>query len=134
MVPIHFDAARSQDLVGKIASGEGIGGYRTANEMLNLAGALAFAAMTHGPKFTGEADQLAGATTEYREFKDEQFMAEIHAAIDFYGTLHMAVNDDTYPEQFEPVIAAFLSIKGDGERKVRVRLASAWGCSTPYQP
>jgi hypothetical protein len=117
MYPIKFNKARAEELVAMIGSGNDIaapaGGWN-CEAMLQLAGTLLFAAMSHGrPAMDSEPfAELASAngTTTTHSLSDD-----LHMAVDFYSDLTMMVCGDTYDERFQPELLAV--VMRDGEER-----------------
>lgn len=115
-IGINFRKERAEQFLDCIEKGKPIENVRTVDDMLALAGACFFVAMSHGPIAKSEID-WAKVPKEHREARDVQLFAEIHAAIEFYGQLTMLVKDDEYDAAFEPQVrAAMMSEKTDGEQ------------------
>lgn len=113
MYPIVFNKARAEQLVERIGEGQDIpapaGGWNS-DQLLQVAGALFFAAMSHGPPPTDKTmENRAGGNgdTATRSLSDD-----LHTAIDFYSDLTMMVCGGTYDERFEPELQAVVVREG----------------------
>jgi hypothetical protein len=113
MYPIVFNKARAEQLVVRIGEGQDIpapaGGWNS-DQLLQVAGALFFAAMSHGPSAIDKSieDRTSGnGDTATRTLSDD-----LHMAIDFYSDLTMMVCGGTYDERFEPELQAVVMREG----------------------
>ncbi len=113
MYPIVFNKARAEQLVERIGEGQDIpapaGGWNS-DQLLQVAGALFFAAMSHGPPVIDKAIEnrdSGNGDTATRTLSDD-----LHTAIDFYSDLTMMVCGGTYDERFEPELQAVVVREG----------------------
>jgi hypothetical protein len=113
MYPIVFNKARAEQLVAQIGEGRDIpapaGGWNS-DQLLQVAGALFFAAMAHGPPAIDKdiANRASGnGDTATRTLSDD-----LHTAIDFYSDLTMMFCGGTYDERFEPELQAVFVREG----------------------
>jgi hypothetical protein len=118
MYPIVFNKARAEELLAIIGEGKDIpapaGGWN-CDQMLQVAGALLFAAMSHGPVDTSKVKQSsANGDTSTQSLSDD-----LHMAIDFYSDLTMMVCGETYDRRFEPELTAVVMRDGN-ERGFKV--------------
>jgi hypothetical protein len=122
MIAIRFDKRRAEYLLDCLRTGKPIApsdpsrGW-TQFDMLALAGACHFAAMSRGPALhaTGVAplDQLP---PEHREAAEENWDADLHGAIGWYSQVTMLVADGEYDQHFEPQHEAFVEVRGEARR------------------
>jgi hypothetical protein len=119
-IGIEFDKEKAQRRLDAIARGQplqpGPTGW-TVHEMLEAAGALFFAALSHGPALRNGVDR-PDAPKEHLEMDENLLFRDLHAALEFYGQLTMFVQDDRYDEQFEPRMRAVVAADGDGGESV----------------
>ncbi len=112
-VGINFSKPKAEYLLGCLADGSPIEGIRTMDDMLVLAGACFFVAMSHGPIRLRDVP-WSELPTERREAGEEQFFADLHAAVDFYSHLTMLVRDGIYDRSFALDVKALVSGSGEG--------------------
>lgn len=130
MDAIDFRKERAEYLLDCIATGKPIkptddSGW-TRHDLVGLAGACYFAALSHGPMgyvaALGDTEKAQKALDylhdEHREAVDEAWQNDLHAAIGFYGHLTMLVADGGYDAQYEPHLTAAVSLTGEIERKL----------------
>jgi hypothetical protein len=119
MYPIAFDKARAQELLAIIGEGNDIpapaGGW-SCDQMLQVAGALLFAAMSHGPV---EKSPLKDQPATNGSTSTQSLSDDLHMAIDFYSDLTMMVCGETYDQRFEPELTAVVMRDG-AERGFKV--------------
>jgi hypothetical protein len=118
MIAIRFEKTRAEHYLDSLQNGLAIqppdGPGWTVHEMLALAGACYFAAMSHGPPLQKNTDSLHH---EHREMVEEEFYGDLHAAIEFNSQLSMMVKDGDYDAQCGPVCTALVENR-DGQHKV----------------
>lgn len=103
MIMVKFDKERAQQFIEAIQNGEPIkpaGNGWSGNDMLALAGACYFGAMSQGPQSFWLRDIPANLPDEYREANEETFCNDLAAAIEYYGHLTMLVQDGEYDDSF----------------------------------
>lgn len=119
---VKFNKDRAQNLLKSFHTGTPINpptdGW-TGNDLLALAGACYFAAMSHGPESFWCRDISASLRPEYREAEEFAFFDSLHAAIEYYGQLTGLVQDGQYDEGFDPDVRAMVRKEGDSEIIVR---------------
>ena len=112
MYPIVFNKARAQELLATIGEGRDIsaptGGWN-CDQMLQVAGALLFAAMSHGPV---EKNEARNPSTTNGDTPTQSLSDDLHMAIDFYSDLTMMVCGETYDRRFEPELTAVVMRDG----------------------
>ena len=113
MYPIAFNKSRAEQLIARIGEGQDIpapaGGWNS-DQLLQVAGAFFFAAMSHGPPAidkSAENRASGNGDTATRTLSDD-----LHVAIDFYSDLTMMVCGGTYDERFEPELQAVVVREG----------------------
>jgi hypothetical protein len=113
MYPIVFNKHRAEELVARIGEGKDIaapaGGWNS-DELLQVAGALFFAAMSHGPPAIDKERHLSSGNGDVatRSLADD-----LHMAIDFYSDLTMMVCGGSYDQRFEPELQAVVIREGE---------------------
>ncbi len=131
MQVIDFRKERAEQLIRCLESGEpippAVAGQWSKDDMLSVAGALMFGAMTHGP--SNLVDVLGGTDAacayinslhgEHREATEEQCFNDITAAIEAYSQLVMSVKDGHYDESCEPHCLAEATQSGTMERSLK---------------
>jgi hypothetical protein len=119
MYPIVFNKARAEELLAIIGEGKDIpapaGGWN-CDQMLQVAGALLFAAMSHGPVDKSRVDKPSSANGDT---STQSLSDDLHMAIDFYSDLTMMVCGETYDRRFEPELTAVVMRDGN-ERGFKV--------------
>jgi hypothetical protein len=114
MYPIRFNKSRAEQLVGQIAAGRDIaapaGGW-SCDAMLQVAGTLIFAAMSHGRPAL-ESEQIAEMASDNGDTTTQTLSDDLHMAVDFYSDLTMMVCGDTYDERFQPELLAVVMRDG----------------------
>jgi hypothetical protein len=127
MIAIHFDKEKAQQYLRSIKTGTAVekpspdmqgsapAGW-TGNDLLALAGACFTVAMSQGPHFYAPK-ALESLPKERSEAIEETFMADLRAAVQYYGQLTMQVLDGDYDQEFEPTLTAALRVE-DGEINV----------------
>ena len=115
MYPIVFDKSRAEQLVTTIGEGKDIpapaGGWNS-DQLLQVAGTLFFAAMSHGPP-TIDKDRLGDLASENGNVTTRTLSDDLHMAIDFYSDLTMMVCGGTYDSRFEPELQAVVVQEGE---------------------
>src|SRR5689334_4966595 len=87
---VKFNKARAEYLVRCLSSGTPINPEQdgwSGNDMLALAGACLFGAMSQGPRSFWAQDIPKNLSAERRQAKEATFFNDLHAAIEFYGHL-----------------------------------------------
>lgn len=116
-IPIKFSKERAEEFLEAIKEGRpflpGPLGWSAA-DMLQLAGACRFAAMSHGPQAFGKEDPRL-MHREHSEASSEQFLDDLTAAIEWCAEATRAVEDGEYAERFEEEHGVFVQLR-DGEK------------------
>jgi hypothetical protein len=79
--------------------------------MLQVAGALLFAAMSHGPAAVDKNQAMKKSSTN-GDTPTQSLSDDLHMAIDFYSDLTMMVCGETYDNRFESELAAVVMRDG----------------------
>lgn len=116
MIGVNFNKERAEYLLDCLKHGKPIRPEQnawTGFDMLALAGACYFCAMSQGPAMYRNAafDKLP---QERREAVEQTFLNDLFAAIAFYSELTMVVADNRYDEQFEPDVMAVVATEDTG--------------------
>jgi hypothetical protein len=112
MYPIVFNKARAEELLAIIGEGKDIPAPAVGwncDQMLQVAGALLFAAMSHGPVDKNQAKKPSSANGDT---STQSLSDDLHMAIDFYSDLTMMVCGETYDRRFEPELTAVVMRDG----------------------
>ena len=113
MYPIVFNKSRAEELVARIGEGGDIpaprGGWNS-DQLLQVAGALFFAAMSHGPPAIDKS--FENRPSENGDSATRNLSEDLHMAIDFYSDLTMMVCGGTYDERFDPELQAVVVREG----------------------
>ncbi len=114
-VAIRFDKAKAEHLLDALATGKPIEGIRSIDDILALAGACFFTALSR----SSTSFERSGLTDEGEESEttETSFVADLHAAIEYYGQLTMLVAAGDYDQCFEPFHQAIVAVE-DGEKTV----------------
>lgn len=121
-IMVKFNKAHAQYLLQCLAAGTPIQPEHegwTGNDMLALAGACFFGALSQGPASFWCRDIPENLQPEYREAEEASFFNDLHAAVEFYGHLTMLVQDGGYDEGYEPHINALVTQEGDVHKSVQ---------------
>ena len=123
MYPIHFRKERAEYLLDCLATGKPIVPSQslgwTIDDMMALAGACHFAAMSHGPCVSkAKRIDITKLPKEYQEATEMTFVSDLRAAVEFYSQLTMLVKDGEYDSHFEPYMVAVVTQTGDVRNSV----------------
>ena len=119
---VKFNKARAQHLLNCLAAGTPIEPEHegwNGNDMLVLAGACFFGALSEGPESFWCPDIPKTQHPEYREAEEASFSNHLHAAVQCYGHLTMLVLDRAYDEGYEANVKALVAQEGDVHKTVR---------------
>jgi hypothetical protein len=103
MYPIRFSKPRAEELISAIGQGRPLPAPAAGwdcDEMLQAAGGLFFAALSHGPRTTDQ-NPNANVPSENGDTATHALNHDLHMAIDFYSDLTMMVCGGSYDERFE---------------------------------
>jgi hypothetical protein len=121
-IMVKFNKSRAQYLLKCLASGTPIQPEREGwrgNDMLALAGACFFGAMSQGPAAFWPHNIPKNLPPEYREAEEATFFNDLHAAVEFYGHLTMQVQDETYDNGYDPHVMALVTQEGDVHKSIQ---------------
>jgi len=110
-IAIHFDKAKAERLLDCIAKGKPIPAVSGVDDILALGGACFFLALSRGHEVQQAADELEVA--EAPESEKDNFVPEIHAALEYYGQLMLLVANGEYVDHFGPKHTAVVYIDDD---------------------
>jgi hypothetical protein len=111
-IPIVFEKSSAQKLITAIARGDDIPGVNNVNDMLALAGACYFAAMSRAPMLHKELARMQHP--EPQEASEEKFFEDLQAAIGFYGQLYRLLKDKRFDAHFCDTVRAVVWRDTDG--------------------
>jgi len=119
---VQFNKARAQYLLQCLAAGTPIQPANegwTGNDMLALAGACFFGALSQGPASFWCRDIPENLHPEYQEAEEGVFFNDLHAAVEFYGHLTRLVKDGDYDYGHDPEVKALVTQEGDVQKSVQ---------------
>jgi hypothetical protein len=99
-IAIRFDKAKAERLIDSLTNGKAIDATRDVDDVLALAGACFFMAMSQAPALL-KAVNWERLGRKPNENEEDTFFADLHAAIEYYGQLTMLVAAGQYDEEFE---------------------------------
>jgi hypothetical protein len=114
MYPIVFNKARAEELITMIGQGRNIAAPAAGwncDEILQVAGALLFAATAHGPPAMDKSC-FANVMSTNGESTAQSLNDDLHMAIDFYADLTMMVCGGSYDQRFQPELLAVVMRDG----------------------
>ena len=120
-IAVKFNKQKAQYYLECLKNGRAIApgdGNWTGNEMLAVAGACFFGAMSQGTQSFWLKELPDTMHAEHREAAEEKFDHDLHAAVAFYGQLTKLVEYESFDEQFAPEVMALVSQQGDTELSV----------------
>ncbi len=112
-VSIRFEKAKVEHFLSALANGKPIEGVKSADDVLALAGACFFSALSRSSSIEqrGDDDESDEPRTE------DAFIADLHAAVEYYAQLSMLLATGDYDQAFEPYHQAIVAVEG-GEKTV----------------
>lgn len=122
MITIKFSKARAQEFIQALARGNPIlapDQKWTGNDMLALAGACFFAAMSHGPSSFYGTESAHPLKPKDQKAIEDTFFNDLHGAVEFYAHLTQLVRDGLYDEQYEPEVRALVTQQGNVTKTIR---------------
>lgn len=122
-IPVQFNKARSANVLECLKSGLPITPEEsnwTGNDLLAVAGACLFAAMSHGPGSWANREIPETMHPEYAEALSYSFQNGLHGAIEFYCQLASLVADDKFDQHYEDKVLALADMGGDIKWKASV--------------
>jgi hypothetical protein len=106
---VDFKKERALEILSAIKRGAAIpappSGDWNRHEMLQVAGAMYFAAWSHGP-VNSDLARIGKLPTERSEAPEDTVAQDVHDAIEFCGQLTLMIEDGEYDRQFEPRLQA----------------------------
>jgi hypothetical protein len=129
MYPVFVDKEFAESVLRSIGADQPIAprGQWNVRDMVFVAGALRFAAMSHGPVHfvdDGGKPRLAtveesqGLSDEYQEALEDRFADDLSLAIEVASSMALAVKAGTYDDEFEPHCIAIVGTE-DGKKTVQ---------------
>ena len=118
-IAINFDKAKAERLVEAFNSKKAIDTPRDVDDILALAGACFFMAMSQAPALHKGVDWSRVGHVEEDEDQDT-FFADLHAAIEYYGQLMMLVAAGEYDDSFDPRHKAIVMMQDDRKTVIPV--------------
>jgi hypothetical protein len=119
-ITINFDKVKAERMVDCLSKGKPIGGILGVDDILGLAGACFFMAMSQAPALHQAVDWERLAP-DARESTEDSFFADLHAAIEYYGQLTMLVAAGEYDDQFERLHQAIVMVENDRKTVIPVK-------------
>lgn len=121
-IMVKFNKARAQYLLKCLAAGNPIRPEQegwSGNDMLALAGACYFGALSQGPASFWCRDIPANLHPEYQEAEEATFFNDLHATVEFYGHLTMLVQDEAYDAGYDANAMALVTQEGNVHKTVQ---------------
>jgi hypothetical protein len=110
-IAIHFDKAKAERWLDCLAKGKPVPAVNGVDDLLALSGACFFLALSRGDELQKAADDLE--VPEAPESEKDNFVPEIHAAVEYYGQLMLLVANDEYDDHFSAKHRAVIYIDDD---------------------
>jgi hypothetical protein len=110
-IAIHFDKAMAERLLDSLTKGKPIPPVSSVDDILALGGACFFLLLSRGPELQQAADELD--VPEAPESEKDNFVPEIHAAVEYYGQLMLLIANGEYAAHFGPKHQAVVYIDDD---------------------
>ncbi|MCH7540679.1 MAG: hypothetical protein IH999_09840 [Proteobacteria bacterium] len=121
-IAVKFEKPRAQYYLDCLANGQAIAPIEdgwTGNDMLALAGACFFGALSQGPASFWLKEVPEDKHPEYKEADDESFDNDLHAAIAFYAQLTMLVAHREFDDSYAPNVMVLVTQEGDVKRTLQ---------------
>lgn len=118
-IAINFDKAKAERLVEALNNKKPLDTPRDVDDILALAGACFFMAMSQAPALHKAVDWSRVGHDESDENQDT-FFADLHAAIEYYGQLTMLVAAGEYDDSFDPQHKAIVMMQHDRKTVIPV--------------
>jgi hypothetical protein len=119
-IPVHFHKSRAEHILDCLNNRKPIeappAGW-SGQEMLALAGACLFGALSQGP-LSWYFKDVRQEHKEHREATWETLQDDLLAGIQWHAEATMRVEDGKYDERFDPTHKAFVGKKADGQLAV----------------
>jgi hypothetical protein len=118
-IAINFDKAKAERLLESLTNHKPIEAPHNVDDILALAGACFFMAMSQAPALQQAIDgsKPPPPPDPDDDEAEDTFFADLHAAIEYYGQLTMMVATGEYDEGFDPQHIAIVTVE-DGEKTV----------------
>jgi hypothetical protein len=100
-IAINFDKAKAEQYLEGLTNGKPISDVQSVDDILALAGACFFMAMSQGPALHQGVDWSRLTAGEPTEQSEDTFIQDIHAAIEYYAQLVLLVAGGEYDDNFE---------------------------------
>lgn len=100
-VAINFDKAKAERFLEGLSKGKALGAMETVDDVLALAGACFFMAMSQGGALHQGVDWSKVPGGQPEDVNEDTFIQDIHAAIEYYAQLFLLVADGAYDENFD---------------------------------
>jgi hypothetical protein len=118
-IAINFDKAKAERLVDALTNKKPIETPRDVDDILALAGACFYAAMSQAPALHKGVD-WSRVGHEAQDEDQDSFFADLHAAIEYYGQLMMLVAAGEYDDSFDPRHKAIVMMQDDRKTVIPV--------------
>lgn len=109
-IAINFDKAKTAHLLECLTQRKPIDAIQGVDDVLALAGACFLMAMSQGPELQKAVDWSKVAPEQAESEGEDNFIPDIHAAIEYYAQLSLLVAEDEYDEYFDPQHKAIVMI------------------------
>jgi hypothetical protein len=116
-IAINFDKAKAERFLEGLTKGKPITGTQTVDDILALAGACFFMAMSQGPAINQAVDWSKLGPVDHSNQNEDTFIQDIHNAIEYYAQLTLLVADGEYDENFDPQHRAIVMVE-NGKKTV----------------
>jgi hypothetical protein len=116
-IAINFDKEKAERFLEGLTKGNTITGVQTVDDILALAGACFFMAMSQGPALQQAVDWSKIGSESLGEQNEDTFIQDIHNAIEYYAQLTLLVADGEYDESFDPQHRAIVMLE-NGKKTV----------------
>lgn len=116
-IAINFDKAKAERFLEGLIKGKAINGVQTVDDILALAGACFFMAMSQGPALHQAVDWSKVGSVDHADQNEDTFIFDIHNAIEYYAQLTLLVADGEYDENFDPQHRAIVMVE-NGKKTV----------------
>ncbi len=101
-IAINFDKAKAERFLEGLSKGKPISDVQSVDDILALAGACFFMAMSQGPALHEAVDwSRINSGEPPTEQSEDTFIQDIHAAIEYYAQLMLLVAGGEYDENFD---------------------------------
>jgi hypothetical protein len=100
-IAINFDKAKAERFLEGLTQGKSLSGVQTVDDILALAGACFFIAMSQGPALQQAVDWSKIGNVDHSDQAEDTFIQDIHNAIEYYAQLTLLVADGEYDENFD---------------------------------